>query len=31
MPPFIMLTGIANLFGIGGSSLISRSLGNNNR
>ncbi|MBE6695293.1 MAG: MATE family efflux transporter [Ruminococcaceae bacterium] len=27
MPPFIMLTGIANLFGIGGSSLISRSLG----
>lgn len=27
MPPFVMLTGIANLFGIGGSSLISRSLG----
>ena len=27
MPPFIMLTGIANLFGIGGASLISRSLG----
>ena len=23
MPPFILLTGIANLFGIGGSSLIS--------
>lgn len=27
MPPFVMLTGIANLFGIGGASLISRSLG----
>lgn len=27
MPPFVMLTGIANLFGIGGSSLISRKLG----
>ena len=27
MPPFILLTGIANLFGIGGSSLISRCLG----
>lgn len=27
MPPFVMMTGIANLFGIGGSSLISRSLG----
>jgi len=27
MPPFVMLTGIANLFGIGGSSFISRSLG----
>jgi multidrug efflux pump len=27
MPLFIFLTGIANLFGIGGSSLISRSLG----
>ena len=27
MPPFILLTGIANLFGIGGASLISRSLG----
>lgn len=27
MPPFIMLTGIANLFGIGGASLVSRSLG----
>lgn len=31
MPPFILLTGIANLFGIGGSSLISRSLGQNDR
>ena len=31
MPPFVMLTGIANLFGIGGSSLISRSLGEGNR
>lgn len=27
MPLFIFLTGLANLFGIGGSSLISRSLG----
>lgn len=27
MPPFVMLTGIANLFGIGGSSLVARSLG----
>ena len=27
MPPFIMLTGIANLFGIGGASLVSQSLG----
>ena len=27
MPMFILLTGIANLFGIGGSSLISRCLG----
>ncbi len=27
MPPFVMLTGIANLFGVGGASLISRSLG----
>ena len=27
MPPFILLTGIANLFGIGGASLLSRSLG----
>ncbi len=27
MPPFVLLTGIANLFGIGGSSLIARSLG----
>ncbi len=27
MPPFILLTGIANLFGIGGSSLIARCLG----
>lgn len=31
MPPFVMLTGIANLFGIGGASLISRSLGNGDR
>ena len=31
MPPFIMLTGIANLFGIGGASLISRSLGAGDR
>lgn len=27
MPPFIFLTGIANLFGIGGASLIARDLG----
>lgn len=27
MPPFIFLTGIANLFGIGGASLISRKMG----
>ena len=31
MPPFILLTGIANLFGIGGASLISRSLGAGDR
>lgn len=31
MPPFVMLTGIANLFGIGGSSLISRCLGQGER
>ncbi len=31
MPPFVMLTGIANLFGIGGASLISRSLGTGDR
>jgi multidrug efflux pump len=31
MPLFILLTGIANLFGIGGSSLISRCLGAGNR
>ena len=31
MPPFVMMTGIANLFGIGGSSLISRSLGAGDR
>lgn len=31
MPPFIMLTGIANLFGIGGASLISRALGSGDR
>lgn len=30
MPMFILLTGLANLFGIGGSSLMSRSLGTNN-
>jgi putative MATE family efflux protein len=30
MPPFILLAGFANLFGIGGSSLISRSLGEGN-
>lgn len=27
MPPFILLTAVANLFGIGGSSLFSRCLG----
>ena len=27
MPPFLLLTGFANLFGIGGASLIARSLG----
>ena len=31
MPPFIMLVGFGNLFGIGGASLISRSLGAGNR
>ena len=31
MPPFILLTGIANLFGIGGASLVSRSLGAGDR
>ncbi len=30
MPLFLLLTGMANLFGIGGSSLISRSLGKGN-
>lgn len=30
MPMFVFLTGLANLFGIGGSSLMSRSLGTNN-
>lgn len=30
MPVFIFLTALANLFGIGGASLISRSLGNGN-
>jgi len=30
MPLFILLTGMANLFGIGGSSLISRCLGSKN-
>lgn len=30
MPAFILLSGLANLFGIGGSSLISRSLGAGN-
>lgn len=29
MPMFVLLTGLANLFGIGGSSLMSRSLGAN--
>jgi Na+-driven multidrug efflux pump len=31
MPVFMMMTGIANLFGIGGASLVSRSLGSGNR
>lgn len=31
LPLFMLLTGISNLFGIGGSSLISRSLGSGNR
>jgi multidrug efflux pump len=31
MPVFFLLTGIANLFGIGGASLISRSLGKGDR
>ena len=31
MPPFVMLTGFANIFGIGGASLISRSLGMGDR
>lgn len=31
MPCFILLTGFANLFGIGGASLISRCLGSNQR
>lgn len=31
MPPFVLLTGIANLFGIGGASLISRALGEGNK
>ena len=31
MPMFILLTGFANLFGIGGSSLMARSLGIGNR
>ena len=31
MPAFMVLTAIANLFGIGGASLISRSLGVRNR
>ena len=31
MPAFILLTAISNLFGIGGASLISRSLGSNDR
>lgn len=31
MPMFLLLTGIANLFGIGGSSLISRCLGMDDR
>lgn len=31
MPPFLLMTGLANLLGIGGSSLISRMLGAGNR
>jgi Na+-driven multidrug efflux pump len=31
MPLFVMMTGFANLFGIGGASLISRSLGAGDR
>ena len=31
MPLYIIITGIANLFGIGGSSVISRALGQKNR
>ena len=31
MPPFLLLTGLANLFGIGGASMISRSLGKGDR
>ncbi len=31
MPPFVMMTGLANLFGIGGASLISRCLGAGNK
>ncbi len=30
MPPFLFLTGIANLFGIGGASLIARRMGQKN-
>jgi len=31
MPPFVMMTGFANLFGIGGASLVSRCLGAGDR
>ena len=31
MPPFVMLTGFSNLFGIGGASLVSRCLGMGDR
>ena len=31
MPPFLLLAAISNLFGIGGASLISRSLGAGDR
>lgn len=31
MPAFVFLTGLANLFGIGGSSLMARSLGRGER